>query len=170
VSAYEKRDAAIKAAEGDATQMQLFSAGMKWREFHDAIVEEDEARELGSDDLASRTQTVETMLRSDNVLGGIARSQAADAEIRAVDHVFSEMSNAKRYEMQLAAFKAAPEVYSLRVYLRMLRDGLKGLRKYVIVLDDPDRVLYEFDLKAPEQFDVAGAELGAMEAKMESME
>ncbi|MFH1417826.1 MAG: SPFH domain-containing protein [Planctomycetota bacterium] len=170
VSAYEKRDAAIKAAEGDAIQMQLFSAGMKWPEFHDAIVKEDEACELGSDDLTRRTQTVETMLRSDNVLGGIARSKAADAEIQAVGHVFREMSNARRYEMQLAAFKAAPEVYSLRVYLRMLRDGLKNIRKYVVVLDEPDRVLYEFDLKPPEQFEVTGAELGAMEAKMDSTE
>ena len=166
VSAWETRDAKKKAAEGDAARVRIDSAGPNWQKLYDAIVLEDHARETSAADLQTRTDEVNRLLRpGDNSIGGNARRVAAVAEQRAIQRVFGEMSNSERYSMQLAAFDAAPHVYALRVYLRMLSEGLQNVRKFVISLDEPDRVVYRFDLRPPAEIDVLGAELGAMEAK-----
>jgi regulator of protease activity HflC (stomatin/prohibitin superfamily) len=166
VGAVETRDAKIKEAEGDAAKVRVESAGPNWRKLYDAIVLEDQTRESAGRDLQLRAQEVENILTSEEgAIAGKARETAAGAQKQATERVFSEMSNAERYEMQLAAYDVAPRTYSLRVYLRMLEDGLKDVRKYVIALDDADRVVYGFDLKPPAEFDVLGAELGAMEAQ-----
>lgn len=169
VSAFETRDAKKKEAEGDAASLRVASAGSNWQKLYDAILLEDQASEAGSSELLQRTQEVNRILRpgeqDESPIGGIARVMAAEAEKRAISRVFDEMSSAERYATQLAVFDAAPHTYALRVYLRMLQHGLRGARKYVIALEEPERVIYGFDLKPPAEFDVLGAELGAMEAK-----
>jgi modulator of FtsH protease HflK len=166
VSAYETRDAKIKAAEGDAARARIDSAGPHWQMLYDAIVREDKVRETSAGQLGSQSDEVDRLLRSDeSLIGGNARLIAAEAEKRAIERVFAEMSSSERYGMQLVAYNAAPRVYALRVYLRMVREGLQSVRKFVIALDDPDRVIYRFDLRPPVEFDVTAAELGAMESR-----
>lgn len=166
VGAWETKDAKEKEAQGEAIRTRVASAGPNWQKLYDAIVAEDQAREAGSPDYLARSQEVERILRSqDGMIGGHARAMTAEARKRAIDRVFGELSSAERYATQLAAFNVAPHTYALRVYLRMLREGLEHVRKYVIALDDPDKVVYFLDLKPPAEFDTVGAELGAIEAQ-----
>jgi len=166
VSAWETRNAKIKEAEGDAIQTRVGSAGPDWRRLYDAIVAEDQAREIGSPDYPAKSRVVEDILRSKDIaIAGAARETADEARKRAIERVFAELSSAERYATQSAAFNVAPHTYALRVYLRMLREGLEDVRKYVIALDDPEKVIYFLDLKPPMEFDAVGAELGAMEAQ-----
>ncbi len=153
VGAWEKREAAQKAAEGDAARIRVESAGPNWEQLYEAIVLEDQAREAGSDDYPARSQEVENILRAqDGAVGGDARKTAAEAQKRAIERVFGELSSAERYATQLTAFESAPHTYALRVYLRMLQEGLEGVQKYIIALEEPDKVVYFFDLKPPAEF------------------
>jgi regulator of protease activity HflC (stomatin/prohibitin superfamily) len=166
VGAWEARDAKLKEAEGDAIQTRVESAGPNWQRLYDAIVAEDRARESGSPDYSAKAQEVDRILHSqDGVIAGTARETVDEARRRAIDRVFAELSSAERYATQSAVFNVAPHTYALRVYLRMLREGLEDVRKYVIALDEPDKVIYFLDLKPPVEFEAVGAELGAMEAQ-----
>ena len=162
VSAIEKKDAAIKSALGEATKLRITSGGVRWEELYDALVAEDKAVAAGATNLASdETLTFEHLLQS--ISGGRAREIVALAGQRAYTRLFSEKSAAESYAFQLVAYDAAPHPYKLRVYLRMITEALKDVRKYVIVMDEPDRVIYELDLKRPGALDVLGGEIAAGE-------
>ena len=163
VSAYEKRESMILAAQGDAARTRLASAGAGWKEVNDAILAEDAARATNATDLAQKTEVVEKMLA--NTAGGFARERVATALMQANNRVFKEMSDAEYFQMQLAAYAVSPEIYTLRMYLRMLEEGLRDIRKFIVVLDDPNKVVYDVDLKPPPAFDAIGAELRASEDK-----
>lgn len=164
VSAYETKEAKIKEAEGDAASVRIESAGVDWQRCFAAIDAEDKARLYG-EAMDGSTQAVERLLRDDPEISGEARRIVAEAVQRTHERVFGELSNAERYESQMLAYQAAPEVYLLRVYLRMLEKGLQDVRKYIVALDETDRVLYELDLKPPQEIDLMAAELGAMESR-----
>lgn len=163
VSAYETREATIMGAEGDAAKARVTAAGEQWQELYDAIVLEDRLRNEGSKDLVAQETKVEQLLR--DTVGGEARVKTASAGMRAYEHLFREKSTAERFEAQLAAFRVAPETYLLRIYLSMLEEGLRNVRKYVIALEKPDMVIYEVDLRPPQEFDALAAEVASMEAK-----
>jgi regulator of protease activity HflC (stomatin/prohibitin superfamily) len=163
VSAFEKKEARIKRAEGEAMTIRLASAGTAWAKLYDAIKHEDAARTSNSPDSAEWTAEVERILRTE--AGGAAREMVAVAKMETLERVFGEKSESERYAMQMTAYEAAPETYLLRIYLRMLEEGLEGVRKYVVALDEPGKVIFELDLKPPEQIDILGAELAASESK-----
>ena len=161
VSAIEKKDAAIKKAMGDATAQRINSGGGDWKELHEALVEEDKANTENAPDLAEKTRVVERLLQS--VAGGKARQITAQAAQYAYARLFAEKSAAESYALHLVAYNAAPHTYLLRIYLRMVTKALKKVRKYVVVMKNPKRVLYELDLKPPQGIDVLGAEIAAGE-------
>ncbi len=163
VGALELRDATIKTAEGDAAWIRVSSAGENWEELSLAIAEEDRLRQAGSPDLAAQTEKVERLLREG--VGGIARARTARASQRSFTRLFEQKSAAERYETQLAAFRVAPEVYSLRLYLEMLEDSLRNVRKYIIALEHPETVVYDIDLRPPDTFDALSQEVATMEQK-----
>ncbi len=159
VSEMEKKEAKIMAAEGDAAMIKIISAGLSWDRIYQAIVAEDIARRGDSPDLLQRsTEEVERLLREES--GGLARVVVSSAVRKTVARVFNEKSAAERYQMQLVAYEAAPHVYLLQDYLRLLRDGLKDVEKYIVVLDDPDKVIYNMDFKPPSGLDTLSAEAG----------
>ncbi|MFQ5424120.1 MAG: SPFH domain-containing protein [Phycisphaerae bacterium] len=170
VNAYEQREAKIKAAEGDAASTRTEAAGDQWLQLNDAIDAENAVRRGSratggsrSADLKSRIAEVERLLRT--VAGGTSRQTVAEARKHTYVRVFSEQADAERYSVQLRAFHSAPTTYKLRVYLRMLAKGLARVRKYVIAMNHPENVLYEFDLKPPMGLDILGAETAALEAE-----
>lgn len=163
VSAIELRDATIKAAEGDAGKIRIESAGEGWQELYDAIVVEDQLSRDRAPGLAEQTAKVEELLRKQ--IGGHARVRAARASRNAFQRLFSQKAAAELFEAQLASFHVAPEVYSLRVYLRTMEESLRNVRKFVIALEDPDSVVYDIDLRPPTTIDLLGAEQAAMETK-----
>lgn len=163
VSAIETRDATIKGAQGDAAKIRIESAGDDWKALYEAIELEDRLRGENSPKLAEQTAIVEEMLRKQ--VGGEARVRAALASRNAFTRLFSQMSEAELFEMQLATYRIAPEVYSLRNYLRMMEEGLRRVRKFVIALENPDSVVYDIDLRPPTEIDLLGAEQAAGEQK-----
>jgi regulator of protease activity HflC (stomatin/prohibitin superfamily) len=162
VNAFEKRDAEIKKAEGEAAESRISSAGTQWERLHKAILAEEQARMNGADDLAARTEEVERLLRI--VVGGQARELTAGASEWSFERIFSKQAAAERYGVQLAAFKSAPQIYLLRSYLRLLEEGLANNRKIVVAHPHPENVIYDVDLRPPTELDVLGSELKAMEA------
>ncbi|MFQ5501284.1 MAG: SPFH domain-containing protein [Phycisphaerae bacterium] len=165
VSAIEKKDAAIKKADGDAAMARISSGGVDWKELHQAILEEDLAQEADAADLADKTARVEHLLLAES--GGQARVITAQAVKQAYSRLFSEKSKAERYAIQLAAYDVGQSSYLLRVYLRTIEESLRHVHKYVIAMDDPSKVLYLYDLSAPVAMDLMGAEIRAMDEKNE---
>jgi regulator of protease activity HflC (stomatin/prohibitin superfamily) len=163
VSAFETRDSKIKEAQGEAARIRVTSAGLDWHVLHQAILAEDQAQAEKSPDLPKRTAEVERLLR--DVVGGSARESAARAELAAWSRVFDQRARAQLYDVQNSAWEQAPRAYALRSYLRMLEEGLRGLRKYVVVLENSNRIIYEVDLKPPLALDTLASEVNAMETK-----
>jgi len=162
VSAIEKKDASIKKALGEATKLRIESGGVRWKELYAALLAEDKVVAAGATSFVNdETLTFEHLLR--DVAGGRAREIVARAGQRAYTRLFSEKSAAESYALQLVAYDAAPHTYKLRIYLRMITDALKNVRKYVIVMDDPSKVIYELDLKPKGMLDVLGGEIAAGE-------
>ncbi len=155
VNASEKKESMILAAQGDAAQLRVTAAGNKWEEIHDAIVAEDKARKDSAPDADRHAESVEELFRS--VAGGTAGKRVKGAEQRAYDRVFKEMAEAERYSVRVAAYKSAPLTYERRIRLRMLEELLDGLRKYIIAVDQPDKVLIEIDTKTRQGLDVLSA-------------
>ncbi len=165
VSAYETRDATIKNAQGEAAEQVVSAAGMGWESLYEKIAEEERASESGDPAVPELTEEVERMLRSGGVIGGEARQITAEAERYAKDRVFGEMANSERYEMQRMAFDVAPGVYKLRVYLRMMAEGMPKMQKYIVAIEEAGRVIYELNIDKPGGFDSIAAELQAMEKR-----
>jgi len=169
VSAYEQRSAMIKAAEGEAIETCVGAAGPEWRAVYEAIVAEDEDAEAngepGADAEELPTDRVQRMLTA--VAGGQARAIVAAAQEVAYDRIFGERAASERYRMELAAYESAPDVYSLRLYLAMIKRALADIRKFVIVLDEPERVIYTLDLKPPQPFEALAAEQAVAEQQQQ---
>ena len=163
VSAYEAKDAKIKTAEGLAAMVRIMSAGDEWQRLYQAIRSEDEARETKSADLAAKSTEVDELLRS--VVGGEARFRASRAERETYKRIFDVKSSSERYALQVDAYNAAPNIYASRAYLKLAAEGLDKIRKYVIVLDNPGRVLCEINLAPPQVLDILGAEAQAIDVK-----
>jgi regulator of protease activity HflC (stomatin/prohibitin superfamily) len=163
VSAYETREATIKGAEGDAASVRVTAAGEQWKELYDAIVEEDRLRAAESSELLTKEKEVEKLLRK--TVGGEARERTAIASQTTYTSLFVEKSNAELFETQVAAYKVAPHVFVLREYLSMLEKGLRNVRKYIIAVEKPGSVVYEFDLRPPQEFDALAAEVASMESQ-----
>jgi len=158
VSAIEQKDAHIQKAKGDASAMRIKSGGMAWEPLYAAIIEEDAARETDLGDLPEKKARVEGLLR--DTAGGISRRMAAEADKVAYARLFGEKAAAERYAFQLEAYEAGQGAYTLRLYSRMLGRTLLGVRKYVILMDEPDKVVYEINLKPPSAMDTIAAEAG----------
>jgi len=65
----------------------------------------------------------------------------------------------KRFEGQLRAYQAAPEIYKCEQRLAVLEEALKNIRKYVVAADANDREVIVVDLQeklTPNLFDIGG--------------
>ena len=113
--------------------------------------------------MPAKTAEVEELLRK--VVGGHARYKASRSERDTFKGLLDAKAAANRYALQINAYNAAPNIYTFRCYLKLIAEGLDKIRKYVIVLDDPSRVLCELNLAPPQALDVLGAEAQAIDVK-----
>jgi len=161
VNAFERRDTTILKAQGDAAKTRVNAGGAISPQLYKEIIAEDEARAAGAADAAERSARVEQMMLRQ--AGGNTRIRVGMAVEKTYGRIFEEQSNAERFAAQLAAYKAAPEVFMLRSYLRMLKDGLVRVTKYVVAVNDPGKVRLNLDLKPKQALDVMAAELQAVD-------
>jgi membrane protease subunit HflK len=164
VSAIEKKDGTITQALGEASDNRIRSAGLVWNTLYRAILAEDAARKSGTHDLADRTKTVERLLCT--ATGGAARDKTATVSRDTLRRVYHAMGEAERFAAQVSAFEAAPEIYTMRTYLKLLADFLVSVRKFVIVVEQSGKILYDLNLAPPQPLDILGAEARAIDEKM----
>ncbi|MCK6457710.1 MAG: hypothetical protein L6Q92_14415 [Phycisphaerae bacterium] len=157
INALEQRDTKIKQGESDAIKTKMESAGPAFEQLYAAILAEEQALAAGSTDAAAKSADVERLLRE--IAAGQARSVCADSEEFLYRRVTLERAAADLFRVQRAAFESAPRVYMLRAYLRMTIDSLKSLKKYVVAVKDPKRVLYQMDLRPPLPMETLSQEL-----------
>lgn len=143
VNAFQRKQASILAARGDAHRQSVIAGGLKFQSLYDAIVEEEKAAGQAGEAKQHATRRVEQMLQAD--AGGEARQIVADAEQRAYTRVMNESSKATLFTTQMAAYRESPELYKLRRHLATLERGIAGVRKYILALRDNSRVLVILD-------------------------
>lgn len=163
ISAYELRQSLITQAEGEAAERKVSNAGQDWKILYDAVISEDQARQGNAMEAQTESAAVEQLLREKS--SGKVRQLVATAYQRTLARVFGEKASSERYLNQIKAFEAAPSAYMLRLYLRTLEEGLAGIQKYLVVCDDPSKIIYLPDTKPPQGIDILGAELSAAEQK-----
>jgi membrane protease subunit HflK len=157
INAHEQSDTKVRQGRADAIETQITAAGERFRLLYDAIVAEEQARDQHSPDLSQRTLEVESMFRE--VAAGEARRTSSQAEGYLYERVTLEEAAADLFKIQQQAFEQAPGVYTLRLYLDMLVRSLTDRWKYVVAVNDPDRVIYQLDLKPPPRLEVLRQEL-----------
>jgi regulator of protease activity HflC (stomatin/prohibitin superfamily) len=100
------------------------------------------------------------------------RERLNDAYLRAKGDIFKTLSEAdsyaferakiaeadgNRFNDQILAYKASPEIYKRQQRLSMLEEALEKTRKYVIIADESDSQVFIIDLKeklAPDLYDL----------------
>ncbi len=81
----------------------------------------------------------------DNAEGDIFKT-FSQARAYSFDRVASARASGERFNEQLKAFKAAPEIYKAELRLSMLEEALMDIRKYVIISDKSGTQVYIIDL------------------------
>src|SRR5262249_34337374 len=164
VNALEQAETKIRQAQRDAIETELKSAGDNYQQIYDAIQTEIAAGGDGgttkrrADAEAERaTERVEKLLQSKS--GGDARKIVELGAQYFYGKVTAEVAKAQLFKVQRFAFEKAPRFFTLRAYLRAMMDALDNRRIYLIAVKNPDRVLYQIDLKPPPPLEVLQQEV-----------
>jgi len=91
--------------------------------------------------------------------GGDISIELREAQTYAFEKVTLAKATGMRFADQLKAYRAAKDIYKRRHRLRALEDALKDLRKYVVVFDPNDKIIFTFDFKQeqiPSLYDITG--------------
>lgn len=157
VNAFEQRDTKILQGEKAALKTQIEAAGEAYAELFEAIEAEERARAAGSPDADALSARVQRLLRE--TAGGESGEIASLAAEYLYQRVTSEGASAELFRVQRAAYEQSPRVYTHRMYLRAISEGLRDVRKYIVAVRHPDRVLYQLDLKPPPPLEVLQQEI-----------
>ena len=152
-----KNSASSASIPAEPASARISAAGVNWKELYELIEAEEAVEDKNSPEAAEATAKVESFLR--NQAGGMARMAVSEAVRDSYRRLITERSTAELYEQQVAAFEQAPTTYILRTYLRSIQRGLAPLRKFVIAVEDPSRIIYSVDLKPPSELNVMAAEI-----------
>jgi regulator of protease activity HflC (stomatin/prohibitin superfamily) len=139
VSADERREAVIDAAQADA--IQRLSSVVGSVSLARTIVQEldklDEMKKGGGEAKAITEQEVkvQTLLES---AGGTAAQELAQARAERWAKHMSSRGQAERYQGQLAMFNANPDLYRSQRYFEAMKAAMKDSRVYITSEDIPD--------------------------------
>ncbi len=81
----------------------------------------------------------------------------SEAQRYAYSRVQTAKATGERFENQVMAYNAAPQIYMQHQHLNTLEEILAGVRKYVVISDDNDREVMIVDLQeslAPSLYDI----------------
>jgi len=84
-----------------------------------------------------------------------------EAQSYSFERVASARSTGERFDSQVKAYRAAPEIYKKEQRLLALEETLSPIRKYVIVADSNDSETFIVDLKeklTPSLYDIGGVQ------------
>ena len=144
VAAETRMSALIEAAQGEARRVLTIVAGTETRakELDEAILRRDRLS-AGTPEFEEADRRVEDLLMGNPAKGisrasGEAAVQIAEAKADAGDQVSLAAAKAMSFGAQLAAYRAAPELYRQRKILEIYA-GLGNTRKFLIT-GDPSNV------------------------------
>ena len=136
----------VHAANAASLKMLIAAAGTESRAKQlDAAIRDRDAVPSTDPAFAELAQRVETLLMGDAAAGiasisGEAAAMISDARARASLMTSRAMAKAQTFGTQVAAYEAAPALYSQRKVLEAYAD-LADVRKYVIVGDRSDLII-----------------------------
>ena len=153
VSARSAMSSIINAAEGEARRILTEVAGTQGRaeKLDAAIRRVDEllaATDADKGELARRLQEADDLLLGNpgkgiRRTGGEAAAMISEAKARSSDQISEAASKALAFNTEVAAYKAAPELYKERKALEVYQD-LDMVRKYLIIGDATNvNIVYE---------------------------
>ncbi|MBN2138612.1 MAG: hypothetical protein JW720_12465 [Sedimentisphaerales bacterium] len=93
--------------------------------------------------------------------GGDICIELREAQSYAFEKVVLGRATGLRFADQLKAYNAAREIYKQEQRLRVFEEGLKGTRKYVVVADPKDKIIFIVDFQEkqmPDLYDIPGVE------------
>jgi regulator of protease activity HflC (stomatin/prohibitin superfamily) len=123
-------------------------------------------------DLAMRYRQAEAANQDKEAIG----SELDNAFAQAKGHIFATLVEAQtyafenatlaqatglRFDGQIKAYEAAPEIYLHEQRLAMLETALSQIRKYVVVADEDDKLVITIDVEetlAPNMYELGGLE------------
>ena len=150
------------AAQGQASSLLTHVVGSTTlvTEVVDSVLAFNNARDAwdalrrigGSDDaLEKAKESMDTAQHSTIALikegNGSAAAAIRSARVERWTTLMDTWSSASRVSGQMAAFKAAPELYMQRMYMSVLARRMPAIRKYVIGID-PNRVQLDVELRS----------------------
>lgn len=150
VSALHIKAATINAAEGKAVKILTAVAGSTQRaeELDAAILAREKLsadREATPAELQEKEINIEQLFAGDPAKGiaplsGDAATQIEDAKARATAMVAEAANKARAFATEVAAYQAAPTIYTQRKILQMF-EGIGEVRKFLIVGNPLDVIL-----------------------------
>jgi modulator of FtsH protease HflK len=108
-----------------------------------------------ADEIASRLDTAFTQADGDIFC------TLREAQSYSFERVANARSTGERFDSQVKAYRAAPEIYKKEQRLLALEETLSPIRKYVIVADPNDSETFIVDLKeklTPSLYDIGGVQ------------
>lgn len=147
VAAVQKKQAAILSAEAqsNSTLTSLTGSIAQTQQLYDLGYKYLQAGEKGDAQLAEQLAERIGKILAD-AKGGVSKI-LREAERYALEKAITAEATGKRFQSQVKANRAAPNIYRKLYLLSMLEEALKDIRKYVIVAGDEETQIYIIDLK-----------------------
>jgi regulator of protease activity HflC (stomatin/prohibitin superfamily)/small neutral amino acid transporter SnatA (MarC family) len=111
-----------------------------------SLAQEFERSKEQGDELRTKQLRNELQVALENAQGNVFRI-LREAESYAFERESLAKGEGLRFDGQLQAYQASPELYSKIQRLLTLEEGLEDVRKYVVVIDDEDAQVYIVDLQ-----------------------
>lgn len=158
IGAVQQKQASILSALADRNRTLTTLGGSveMSNELYEKAIAFQEAKEKGNE---PEVQRLQDELEQDfaRVKGEIFK-KVSEAGAYAYARVVTSEATGKRFEKQLKAFEAAPEIFKRQQRLAVLEETLPDIRKYIVVAGQDDSQVYIVDLQevlSPELYDIS---------------
>lgn len=147
IAAVQMRQATVLSAEAERNRILAELAGSI--EAVDSLYQQamafGAAREAG--DAAKAEQMRAAILKSFEAARGKVFSAVRAAQAESAEKIAAAKGEGLRFEGQVQAYRAAPQLYPKLVRLAAMEEALEKIRKYVVVADAEDAQVYIVDLQ-----------------------
>jgi len=147
VASVQKKQAAILSAEAqsNSTLTSLTGSIAQTQELYDLGYKYLQAGQKGDDELAEQlAQRIGKILA--DAKGDVSKI-LRQAERYALEKAIIAEATGKRFQSQVKAHKASPNIYRQVYLLSMLEEVLKDVRKYVVVAGDDETQIYIINIE-----------------------
>lgn len=147
IASIQEKQAIVLEAQAEKNRIltELGGSIAQVNELYDLALKYESSKELG--DTEQTAQLLKDLQAAFNQAEGKVFKTLRDAESYAFDRSYSAKGEGVRFQGQIQAYQASPEIYSKLQRLMMLEEALKNVRKYVVVADKEDTQVMIVDLQ-----------------------